>query len=210
MHCDARSGALYNVRVRRMRRIISKAISLLSVLLCVATVALWVLSYSRHIEPMTFRHRGTLYRLVVDHGRVTVDDEPQRQINLEDVQAEAVRNEDETPDIEEKWRQRDATGYGVHRDWHLDAEAEIRANFNRYIARYIAVYYNTPRWSRSTRLAFPLVLACFAIPPVMALARFRRTRRLRRLGLCSVCAYDLRATPERCPECGTISAGAKA
>ena len=49
------------------------------------------------------------------------------------------------------------------------------------------------------------LLAC-ATPAQMlakALWRQRRSERRRRSGRCLACGYDLRATPERCPECGS-------
>ena len=55
-------------------------------------------------------------------------------------------------------------------------------------------------------LWFPFLI--FSSLPISYLAmRFLRNSRMRnriRHGLCLNCGYDLRATPDRCPECGTI------
>jgi hypothetical protein len=47
---------------------------------------------------------------------------------------------------------------------------------------------------------FPALL--FVILPLIRLRSLLRTRRRNRAGLCPTCGYDLRATPDRCPECG--------
>lgn len=59
-----------------------------------------------------------------------------------------------------------------------------------------------------------LAVSVFAIAPLLWLAsitrrhilRARARRRSMRLE-CPACGYDLRASPERCPECGAVAAG---
>ena len=46
-----------------------------------------------------------------------------------------------------------------------------------------------------------IVVGSLALPGIGMCLR-RRDARRRRAGLCAHCGYDIRATPQRCPECG--------
>jgi hypothetical protein len=64
--------------------------------------------------------------------------------------------------------------------------------------RGTGVGWSTPYWF--------LLLLC-SLPPGLRAYLFLRRRRQHRLGLCRRCGYDLRATPDRCPECGAGAGG---
>ena len=72
---------------------------------------------------------------------------------------------------------------------------------NRWLGFGLAVntsqrYYElvTPAW---------FVVIATASSGLLVLRRARRLQRATQLGLCPHCGYDVRATPDRCPECGT-------
>ena len=75
--------------------------------------------------------------------------------------------------------------------WYLDAEPQIKS--------YRIVY--VPPW---------FIVLLFAIPPAQQIRRWRRARKRELADRCRVCGYDLRATPDRCPECGELTAAATA
>jgi hypothetical protein len=79
-------------------------------------------------------------------------------------------------------------GYGSSRPW--DFVIDNRAYTDEDGARFVII----PYW---------FLAGTFSILPILALLKARRGPRYA-AGHCQVCGYDLRATPERCPECGTV------
>ena len=79
---------------------------------------------------------------------------------------------------------------------------------------WAGVLPNQPGWvwplGWELRIGHAYVIALAAAPAGLALlprlARWRRARRRTRAGQCPVCGYDRRASPARCPECGSTAA----
>jgi hypothetical protein len=171
-------------------------ISVISLLLCLATVVLWVRSYwiADGFTKYGYDESTAIYSL---YGRFTYydqDDSIMTTMGLwprlhqvghwkyspdEDVAA---------PDTGERtWFNR----LGVAVQWR--EKVPIPASSNR------------PILGSRTRLIFPhwlLATALCLLPACWGISRFRRKAGTR--GKCRQCGYDLRASKDRCPECGTI------
>jgi hypothetical protein len=61
-----------------------------------------------------------------------------------------------------------------------------------------------PNWSPREVLWVSPLWFLFTLAAILPAVRLQRLRhRKHRPGLCPTCGYDLRATPQQCPECGT-------
>jgi hypothetical protein len=63
--------------------------------------------------------------------------------------------------------------------------------------------------SRNFWLPLWILIVLGSVMPAVRFMRWRRRSRLVAAGRCAVCGYDLRASAERCPECGTLATTAR-
>jgi hypothetical protein len=89
----------------------------------------------------------------------------------------------------------------TERTWRtLPPASERGARFDTFLG-----FFNHPLRKDGFHVIIPhwfVVLMSGVLPLAWIHARRRRARRAA-AGLCAACGYDLRASPERCPECGT-------
>ena len=178
-----------------MTRRLLNFLTVLSLLLCVAAVALWVRSHAVEDQIMWRRVDGARW-VVTSPGDLVVGWE---LLNWSGWPTDSygLRYERGTPvpavehvvrmlvlnvgpgDHFGQWQR---MGFG----WYWWRPASGAGNFARIVV---------PLWA--------VVAATGALPAWRAIGTLARRRRPRP-GLCATCGYDLRATPSRCPECGTI------
>jgi hypothetical protein len=153
-----------------------------SVLLLFATVTLWVRSYS-----------------VVD----TISHEQMGVVGGRDVNISALKG-DFLMSLSYN-----ALSSGIHGwEWsHHPTDDELTPG-EVVPTRGFAGFGHMDWGNGSVMFAIPIwwLVAVSLVVPARWLDTFLRTSSRHRRHLCPACGYDLRATPERCPECGTATA----
>jgi hypothetical protein len=203
--------------VRRVGRYILKGLTVLSLVLYVATVGLWV------SEPLVacclHRSGQSAFFVATGHGGIAVA--RQRWTLLANDRLKAAEL---TPDTVPSGEQPDISEYekfcwasgprGRSTICPVNQMDHRQLSLRRTKSPVVGI--NSRQFGRDDwRLTLPYpwlvaTLTCVLTPVVLIeRRRLMRCTNRNRFGLCLCCGYDLCATPDRCPECGTVPTEAK-
>jgi hypothetical protein len=177
--------------VKRLRRILLTSATALSLLLCLITASLAIRSI-HHFDSWDWNTPTCAASLWTNSGRFSV--------------CVKTQSNNDHPLPFERW-----TPGHTHQSgdawsaapWDLQAPGPINRTASAWGfgcakgRRPPFVLIAFPAW------VLPLLAAFLPARRFPAALRRRLTRDRRAKGACPACGYDLRATPDRCPECGT-------
>jgi hypothetical protein len=184
-----------------MRRAL-QSLSVLSLLLCVAVCGLWVRSYRADEGGSLSRYRSC--NVASRAGRVALWVSTRCEWQYAPNRAGNQLVKETTYAISRRWtgdRRRcplalaftlalGGDSFAFARDEVDGSGGTVHMAFDE---RFSYVYF--PHWCLAAALAVPAV----------AHAIVARRGRAENRNVCQTCGYDLRATPERCPECGAAA-----
>jgi hypothetical protein len=195
--------------VRRLARYILNALTIASLLLCAASVVLWVRSHwlLEFVEWHAIDRTGGTVRVVsigarAQSGLAGIGWQRDSwtgpsQKETDDVAAVPWQNgftkralpaTGKWPEAHSIWNRAGFYYYSGHRP-RLASGAD-----RNVVAEGEGAYFLFPFWAPA--------IAAFVLPSVRTLRRISEARGDELL--CAHCGYDLRATPDRCPECGAV------
>jgi hypothetical protein len=169
--------------VKRLRRILLNTAAALSLLLCLATAADWVNSYRGY---WVIRHEteSGVRIIASDYGGLYLFRETAERTS---------------PDPGPTFT------YCVPRLGPFAAlERVFETNAERWKPVRVLSRSGKDFHEYCVIIAHWVLVPPFAALPLLRFRAWRRHRRRAISGMCPKCGYDLRATPERCPECGTV------
>jgi hypothetical protein len=192
--------------MRRLTRYLFTFCSAVSLLLCVAVCVLWVRSYS-YCDYWQASEEGKcrIRYLVSDSGQIGHYEYswdsgiPVPGLPLKDERWDYHRASAGAAVLPFPGKRESVWGFA----WGVTRKHTLRGRFD-YSGPAITVESWMPYWALATVMA--------VLPLLWARSRWRRSRARSRQneGFCPACGYDLRASPERCPECGAVAGGSGA
>ena len=183
-----------------MKRRIFRFASILSLIFCIASIALWMRSHYKagFVDFLWWNEHESMDKSV---GTEMYWGSGGGQV----VMATTIGHGQEN-----LWY---AQTYGSRKFRFMYGEKPLRSRYGVYAGdpKYLLVRLGFGCFLPSRTgwiLAFPIwaATAVSSVLPALFFTSVWKRRSLRQSGHCPRCGYDLRATPDRCPECGSVSA----
>ena len=184
-------------------------LSALSLLLFVAVVVLWVRSHWVHDRVFVLRESGTWDTWSgLGHLQIAKVYDTPAATGTAWLTASTT-----TPVQGDFGAWKIVWGFGPTEFWPIPTAGLQRGSHQRFTRRLPRhpLIQEHDRPFRYSAVVLPYwVLGAMLVTAPLTWATLRISRRRRKRSLCPACGHDLRATPDRCPECGTSRSKASA